>query len=588
MKAIVLGRTINSVLHDLPAAAPVSLDLLRLIESRLLIAGMSGSGKSYLVRLLAEGVIDHVPTIILDREGEFSTLREKHDVVLIGEGGEADTAVATAAKLARTLVELGVSAVVNLYELSKSDKRKFVRLFLDALMSLPRNLWKPMFVIVDEAHEYCPESGREAESRESVIRLMDSGRKRGICGVLCTQRFSKLSKDAASEAGNVLIGMTTLDVDLRRASDTLGFSGKSEWKTLRALKPGQWFGFGNAFNHHGLVHFVANESKTTHPKPGQRHKLQAPAPSRAILKVAPELAALKQAVVEEKNELQRLRDENAALKAAARKPSNGVSKTAPDLRAIEAARQAAFKEGLGATEKIRNDAVAGLAEIEKSATGLLDAVRAQAKSLRMKVAAPKLSSPTAPYSRAVALMSPSGDPSRPKPGRPLAAAPVPRPAPRGQTGDPSVSKGMRRLLIVLAQHPEGVERTQLALLAQFAPGAGHFSNLLSEARGKGWMTESDKRFFPTEEGITAVGDYEPLPEGQALVDYWVGWAKGAGKAVLLHAIDAGEDGISREDLAIASGLSPTAGHYSNILSEFRTAKLIEGSKHIKASKFLLV
>src|SRR5204863_406646 len=83
----------------------------------------------------------------LDREGEFASLRERHDMVLIGEGGEADTSIATAAKLARTLVELGVSAVVNLYDLSKTDKRKFVRIFLDALMSLPRSLWRPMIVV---------------------------------------------------------------------------------------------------------------------------------------------------------------------------------------------------------------------------------------------------------------------------------------------------------------------------------------------------------------------------------------------------------------------------------------------------------
>jgi DNA helicase HerA-like ATPase len=46
-----------------------------------------------------------------------------------------------------------------------------------------------------------------------VIALMSQGRKRGYCGILATQRLSKLHKDAAAECNNVLIGRTWLDVD---------------------------------------------------------------------------------------------------------------------------------------------------------------------------------------------------------------------------------------------------------------------------------------------------------------------------------------------------------------------------------------
>ena len=74
---------------------------------------------------------------------------------------------------------------------SKADKRKFVRIFLEALLSLPRSLWRPMVVVVDEAHEFCGESTRDCESREAVIRLMDSGRKRGICGILATPLWAR-------------------------------------------------------------------------------------------------------------------------------------------------------------------------------------------------------------------------------------------------------------------------------------------------------------------------------------------------------------------------------------------------------------
>jgi DNA helicase HerA-like ATPase len=56
-----------------------------------------------------------------------------------------------------------------------------------------------------------------------VIALMDSGRKRGFCGVLATQRISKLSKDATAECNNKLIGRS-VEADAKRAGEELGLA----------------------------------------------------------------------------------------------------------------------------------------------------------------------------------------------------------------------------------------------------------------------------------------------------------------------------------------------------------------------------
>ncbi len=82
-----------------------------------------------------------------------------------------------------------------------SERRHFVKLFIESLIHLPRDLWRPTLVILDEAHIYCPERGSgEAESTDAVISLMSQGRKRGYAGIIATQRLSKLHKDAAAEA----------------------------------------------------------------------------------------------------------------------------------------------------------------------------------------------------------------------------------------------------------------------------------------------------------------------------------------------------------------------------------------------------
>jgi DNA helicase HerA-like ATPase len=141
------------------------------------------------------------------------------------------------------------------YELKLAERRRFVKLFLESLIHLPRDLWRPTVVILDEAHIYCPERGSgEAESTEAVISLMSQGRKRGYAGVIATQRLSKLHKDAAAEANNVIIGRTWLDADQVRAGDSLGLS-KADRLKLRDVGQGEFYAFGPGLGQPGVVHF---------------------------------------------------------------------------------------------------------------------------------------------------------------------------------------------------------------------------------------------------------------------------------------------------------------------------------------------
>lgn len=202
------------------AEGKVEMDLVRLIGTKALAVANSGGGKSWLFRLIAEQTLPTTQTIIIDPEGEFSTLRERHDILIVARDGEIQPDPKTAKLLARKLAELRISAVIDLYDLHPQARRSFVRQFADAIVDLPKTLWGPKIVMVDEAHMFCPEKGHgEAESTNAIIGLMSLGRKRGLCGILATQRISKLHKDAAAECNNVFIGKTTLDVDQRRAGD---------------------------------------------------------------------------------------------------------------------------------------------------------------------------------------------------------------------------------------------------------------------------------------------------------------------------------------------------------------------------------
>ena len=207
---------------------PFRGDLDIILRSNVLAQANSGGGKSWLLRRFIEQAFKRVPQIIIDPEGEFSTLRSHFDVVLVGKGGDTPADIRSAKLLAHRLLELGTSAVIDLYEMSKPQRPVWVAAFLSALIDAPKKLWRDFLIYIDEAHEFAPEPGHGTESRDekvcrhALIDLAAKGRKRGYGVIAATQRLGKLSKDFAAELKNVLIGQTFIDIDRERAAGNLG------------------------------------------------------------------------------------------------------------------------------------------------------------------------------------------------------------------------------------------------------------------------------------------------------------------------------------------------------------------------------
>ena len=135
-----------------------------LVDTRLLLQSNSGGGKSQTLRRILEQTHGRVQQLVIDPEGEFSSLREKFDYVhAAAVDGDCLAHPRSAALLAQRLLKLGVSAILDLYELQAHDRVRFVRLFLEALINAPKTLWHPVLVVLDEAHLFAPEKG-SAES----------------------------------------------------------------------------------------------------------------------------------------------------------------------------------------------------------------------------------------------------------------------------------------------------------------------------------------------------------------------------------------------------------------------------------------
>lgn len=237
-------------LGDLETGGQLGLALSKLISGRLLIQGTSGAGKSWTLRRLLEQTRGQVQQIVIDPEGEFRELAETYGLLQL-DGSKLDPAtLATAALRAR---EHRVSLVLDLSDQEPEGQMIALTAFLKSLVAVPRDLWTPCLVAIDEAHLFAPFGGwtelpavRKA-CIASMIDLMSRGRKRGLVGILATQRIARLHKSVLSDILNFLIGLNTLDLDIRRAAETIGWDARKAFDRLPMLAPGEFIAVGPAF-----------------------------------------------------------------------------------------------------------------------------------------------------------------------------------------------------------------------------------------------------------------------------------------------------------------------------------------------------
>ena len=244
--AIEMGQT--------SAGTPAMLDLEELLATRLLVQGNSGSGKSHLLRRLLEQSAPWVQQAIIDPEGDFVTLAERFGHLVIDAELHSEQALQLAGERARVH---RVSAVLNLEGLDAEGQMRRAAAFLGGLFDVPRDHWYPMLVVVDEAQLFAPAIAGEVsdEARKlslgAMTNLMCRGRKRGLAGVIATQRLAKLAKNVAAEASNFLMGRTFLDIDMARAADLLGME-RRQAEAFRDLERGRFLALGPALSRRPL------------------------------------------------------------------------------------------------------------------------------------------------------------------------------------------------------------------------------------------------------------------------------------------------------------------------------------------------
>lgn len=522
----------------------LKIDLQRLVETRLLIQANSGGGKSYAIRKLLEETHGKIQQIVLDVEGEFASLRTKFDYVLAGQGGDIPTDPRSAELLARKLLELQADCIIDLYELKPKDRSRYVKLFLESIISAPKDQWHPVLILIDEAQLFCPEKGEgESEASGAVIDLCTRGRKREFVAVLATLRISAVRKDALAQCLNKLIGRTGLDIDMKRAAYELGFTTSEQRISLRNLDPGEFYAFGPAISKE-VIQTKIGEVQTPHGQAARKALAHKPTATTKVKHILGKLTDLPKEAEEE------LRDRQA-LQTKVKELEREIKKK-PHPEADQAMLKREFEKGQAqAVRKLQQ-----MIKINASVVPKLEQVISTLKAVDTDV--PHTVSIASPPSRA-----------------PIQRRHVQRQVQETDTEGRTFGQCERRILGFLdMKRGEMFSKSQVGAMTGYSHGSGGFNNALSNLHKAGLIVRQGSQIAidPSANGAVAeiVGDEIP----HRLED-WIAKLGACERAVYQELLTDPRRLYNKAEIAEITGYSAGSGGFNNALSRLNTLGLIK-------------
>ncbi len=554
----------------------MNIDLEVLLRTRLLVQANSGGGKSWLLRRIAEQTFGTVPIIIIDKEGEFSTLREKYGFILAGEGGETPADPRSAGLLAEKLLELHASAICDLYDTFRKNpagRHIWVMNFCNALLDAPKKYWRPYILIVDEFHTFVPEKGfGESVASESIIGVSTAGRKRGCCLIGATQRLGKVRKDATAELLNRLIGPTFEDIDLERAAALLSVTREDKkqfFEEMRVLEPGRFYALGRALTKTRTL-FQVGPVETTHPEMG-KYTINAPPPPEKVKALLPQLVDLPKQAEEKARKISDYEKKIRELQHQLRTQKPAAIDEAASRRAIDLAVSEAHKE---ATRLLRErDAVISKLRSVISKAGEILGVKIDLPDPHI----PIIETPKLPILKVVQVTR--------KGIVPISREPIEK--------DTNLTNPEQRILDAIAwMESIGIdtpEQPAVSFLAGYRYGGGAFNNPRGALRTKGLveylgdkirLTAAGRELsHPPESALTSeelhkkIFDRLPTPE----------------QRLLKPLLEAYPESLTNPELREASGYSD-GGAFNNPRGRLRTLGLIEylNGDRVKARSILFL
>jgi hypothetical protein len=551
---------------DLHIAADFTLPSEAVTETFAILAKRR-VGKSNAAVVMAEQMYDHaIPWVAIDPKGDWYGVRSNREgtgpglaiPVFGGAHGDIPLEAGAGAYLAELVAERRLTCVLDVSEFSKADQIRFLVAFAEHLLKVNRD---PLHLFLEECDEYIPQEkfADEAKLVRAFSRLVRHGGFKGIGSTLITQRPALVNKNVLSQTETLILLRTLAPLDQDAAKGWLKHhpAASEIIASLNSLAPGEAWVVSPAFLN--LTKRITFDRRRTFdsgatPKIGQARVEPARLADVDLAAVKEAMAATIERAQAEDPKLLRRQIEQLRAQVVASKPSEPERIEVPvEVPAI--------------SEDVLMELASALTDYQKVGERITAAVARLMAGFERAVSTPAAPSP--PTRRVEAPT----------------AAPQRAPARRQPTeGEAPLGRCERAILTVLAQHGRRTT-TQVALLSGYSAKSGGFRNSLSSLRSAGRI-EGRGEVEVTQAGIAALGEYEPLPAGPALVEWWYGQLGRAERTVLEVLVKAWPSEVPTDQIASYTGYSASSGGFRNALSRLRSLELASGRGALVASDVL--
>jgi hypothetical protein len=534
------------------------------------ILAQRGGGKTYLAMMLAESMLEQGKQLaILDPTGVWYGLTSSADgktagipiLVMGGAHGDVPLESTAGAVVARFIVETGSSVILDLSAMpSNAAQDRFATDFAETLYRLKSSHRSPLLLIADEADSFAPQKPQRGQERMlgAFDQIARRGRAYGLGIMFISQRPAVLNKNCLSQADVLLCGRVTgrRDFDALKSWTDLYGDAPEFSESLPRLKTGEFWVWSPAWlNVFKLVKVCQRRTYDSSASPTEAAAGRITRAPVDLKKLSAQIAETVETAAA--NDPAKLRARIAALeKELANRPAPEPLRVEVPILTDEDWQK--LKPLAEVLERIRE-------KLETPRGG--EVIALPGRNIGKTQAAEAFSR------RYIEGDWNTVDPVPPPPP----AAPHPRPwrkPPPGPVPGGQLSKCERAIMTVLAQNKGGCTKRKIALCSRYSATSSSFLNALSSLRTKGFIQSNGDHTAPLPAGLDALGDYEPLPEGEAAINYWIG-ALPKCEGEILTVLKRIRN-LTKEEIAArtASNYSVTSSSFLNALSALRTRELI--------------
>lgn len=162
----------------------------------------------------------------------------------------------------------------------------------------------------------------------------------------------------------------------------------------------------------------------------------------------------------------------------------------------------------------------------------------------------------------------------------------PAPAQRAAQQAPADAGGgaKRRIMIALAQNPDGLVGRRLAILSDVKQGGSTWRGAMAGLRKDAHVDDAGDLFKLTPSGLQALGEYVPLPTGADLREYWqqkIG--SGTRGRIFTAILAAGGQPVPADQVAIAADVELGGSTWRGHMAHLRGLELVSGSNELTPS-----